>query len=110
MSTPEDLAALKAAIEERHGSVHQFCRRRRESLNRSTVYMVLAGVYPGNVERQVRRIQAALAGGGLEGAVMAAVKEAACATCAARRPGCNRCDDLYRAQAQAAMAALEDLQ
>ncbi len=109
MGAPEELAALRAAIERDYGSIHQFCRRRRD-LNRSTVYMVLAGRYPGNVARQVRRIEAALAGGGLEGAVMAAVKSVACAKCAVRRPGCARCDDLYRAQARAAVKAMEDLQ
>lgn len=56
---------LKAAIISRHGSIHAFCRRHAGEgagqLKRSTVYMVLAGRYPGKVAPQLAKICAALA-------------------------------------------------
>lgn len=54
---------LKAAVLARHGSIHAFCRRhagQEHGLKRSTVYMVLAGRYPGNTAPQLAKIQAAL--------------------------------------------------
>lgn len=66
--TPQNLNAqdLKAAILARHGSVHNFCRRHAGEgagqLKRSTVYMVLAGRYPGKAAPQLAKIRAALEG------------------------------------------------
>lgn len=57
MTGPE---ALRATILERHRSVHAFCRAHPE-VTRSTVYLVLAGRYPGRVDVQAARIRAALA-------------------------------------------------
>lgn len=55
---------LKAAIISRHGSIHAFCRRHAGEgagqLKRSTVYMVLAGRYPGKVAPQLAKIRAVL--------------------------------------------------
>jgi hypothetical protein len=100
--TPE-VAALRREIEARFVTVHRFCRARPE-LNRSTVYMVLAGTYGGDRERQAKRIRAALddAPGGREERLFLVIKGAACARCTV--PGrCARCDELFRAQARAAV-------
>lgn len=53
--------ALRQAVVARHGSIHAFLKRHPE-LTRSTVYQVLGGRYPGNIERQMVVIQAALDG------------------------------------------------
>lgn len=58
MNTPE---SLRAQVLGRYVSVHAFCVAHPE-LKRSTVYMVLAGRYPGRTEKQAARIRAALAG------------------------------------------------
>jgi hypothetical protein len=55
------LETIRAAIRERHRTPHAFCRAHPE-LKRATVYMVLSGKYPGNLERQAAKIEAALAG------------------------------------------------
>lgn len=52
---------LKAAIREKHGTTHAFCRA-NPALKRSTVYLMLSGKYPGNQERQADKILEALAG------------------------------------------------
>ena len=58
MNAPE---SLRAQVLDRYISVHAFCVAHPE-LKRSTVYMVLAGRYPGRTEKQAARIRAALAG------------------------------------------------
>ena len=55
------LEAIKAAIAKRHKSLHAFCRAHPE-LNRSTVYMLMVGNYPGDFERQAARIEQSLTG------------------------------------------------
>lgn len=57
MNAPESLRALVLA---RYISIHAFCVAHPE-LKRSTVYMVLAGHYPGRTEKQAVKIRAALA-------------------------------------------------
>ena len=52
-------AALRARVLARWPSLHAFCRAHPE-LTRSTVYMVLAGQYPGNMDRQLAVIERAL--------------------------------------------------
>lgn len=101
-----DAEALRAAILQRHGSVHRFCRRHKGRLNRATVYMVLAGKYPGDVPRQERRIMEALGlAKGQEEQAMEAIKRVACARCAVQTRPCERCDDLFRSQAVAVLRA-----
>lgn len=58
MNAPE---SLRARVLDRYISVHAFCAAHPE-LKRSTVYMVLAGRYPGRTEKQAAKIRAALAG------------------------------------------------
>lgn len=55
------LDQVQSEILARHSSVHAFCRD-TPGISRSTVYLLLAGKYPGNVDKQVRRIREALAG------------------------------------------------
>lgn len=107
MSEAEDAGALRAAIVRRFGSVHRFCREHKGRVNRATVYMVLAGTYPGSMERQVLRIKEAL--GTVQdvgAAVLAAIKGEACARCAVSVRPCERCDRLFKAQAAAALRAM----
>jgi hypothetical protein len=105
VSEADDIAALRSEILTRFRTVHQFCRRMRGTLNRATVYMLLAGTYGGDVARQARRFRAALEGRiGPEERAFQAIKETACARCRVRG-SCARCDDLFRAQAQAAVEA-----
>mgnify|MGYP000294842209 CR=1 FL=1 len=93
--------SLRSEIMSRFGSVHKFCRL-HSALSRSTVYQILAGQYGGNVERQIQRIQDALNGAGREQRIMATIKATACARCSVTGK-CDRCDDLFRAQAQAVL-------
>lgn len=104
MTEDFDAEALRAAIVLRHGSVHRFCRRNRGRLNRATVYMVLAGKYPGDVPRQAQRIMEALGlAKGQEEQAMEAIKQVACARCAVTARPCGRCDALFRSQAVAVL-------
>jgi hypothetical protein len=102
-----DAETLRAAIVQRWGSVHRFCRLHKGRLNRATVYMVLAGKYPGSLARQAQRIYAVLTGAkDAEGQVMAAIKGVACAKCSVTTRPCDRCDGLFRSQAAAAARVL----
>lgn len=56
-----DAGSLRARILASYVSVHAFCRAHPE-LKRATVYMVLAGTYPGRIDTQVAKIRAALSG------------------------------------------------
>ena len=56
-----DVSSLRARILASYVSVHAFCRAHPE-LKRATVYMVLAGTYPGRIDTQVAKIRAALSG------------------------------------------------
>lgn len=96
-----DIAALRREVVGRYRTVHAFCRANRH-LNRSTVYMVLAGRYPGNLERQAGRILATLDGTTREAELFEAIKRAACERCDVSVP-CGRCDGLFQAQTRAAM-------
>ena len=121
--TPETLVSggagalplLRAAITARYGTLYAFIKDRPGGLAKGTFYQVLKGRYGGNVERQITRIQAALApaGGGSAEADQAAaagprifetLKEVACGRCRKKRPRarqCEKCFDLWRAQAAA---------
>ncbi|MGE4195414.1 MAG: hypothetical protein AB7E51_18675 [Pseudodesulfovibrio sp.] len=90
---------LRADILARFGSVHRFCRQ-HPFLNRSTVYMVLAGKYGGNTKLQAQRIRDALNGKNNEKRIMETIKFTACGRCSVTGK-CNRCDDLFSAQAKA---------
>lgn len=93
---------LRMRICDRHGSVHRFCRT--SGLPRSTVYQVLAGRYGGHLETQRRRIEAAL--GGVDprvSRVVDAIAGVACARCGGGPKRCQACQDLFHAQALAAL-------
>lgn len=51
--------ALRATVLARHRSIHAFCKASPD-LKRATVYLVLAGRYPGDSSRQTARILEAL--------------------------------------------------
>ncbi len=105
--TAEETEALREEIARRYGSVHKFCRRHRARLNRATVYMVLAGSYGGNAERQARRIRDVLTGARSERELaMQAIKDVACARCSVKARPCTRCDGMFQAQASAVMRIL----
>ena len=53
---------LRKDILARYKSVHAFCRKAAPEICRSTVYQLLAGRYPGDVEKQMRRVRAVLSG------------------------------------------------
>ncbi len=102
MTDDLDAKALREAIVRRYGSVHRFCRRHKDRLNRATVYMLLAGKYPGDIERQARRIMEAMGlAKGQEEQAMEAIKHTACQRCSVTARPCGRCDELFRSQAQA---------
>lgn len=105
---------LKAAIEQRFGSVHAFCRATK--INRTTVYTVLGGTYAGNESKQLGRIQEALDAGGGAGApglpglaaLEETIREATCKRCPAdNAPICRRCAPQFALQAQAVRDLLE---
>lgn len=99
-----DAEALGAAIRQRYGSVHRFCRAHKERLNRATVYMVLAGKYPGDVPRQAGRIMEAMGlAKGREEQALEAIKAVACARCTVTARPCGRCDALFHDQALAVL-------
>lgn len=56
-----EVDTLRAQVLERYTSIYAFCRAHPE-LKRATVYMVLAGTYPGRIDTQVAKIRAALSG------------------------------------------------
>ena len=94
---------LAAEIEERFGTVHRFCKLHEAHLNRSTVYMVLGGVYAGNTEVQLKRIRAVMEHGGQKEQIFQAIKRKACERCSVTTRPCNRCDKLFTAQACAVL-------
>jgi len=97
---PPSAPELRRAICARYGTVHRFCRRHKGRLNRSTVYMVLAGTYPGSRAAQALRIAEALGlAQGQEARVLAAIKGVACVRCSVKARPCGRCDELFKAQA-----------
>lgn len=55
------ISEIKTEILNKYASVHAFCKAHKE-LSRASVYLVLAGKYPGNSGNQLKRIKAALAG------------------------------------------------
>lgn len=93
------MQSLRSEIEARFGSVHRFCRL-HPALSRTTVYQVLTGKYGGNTDRQVKRIRDVLNEIGNERQIMVTIKKTACARCNVKGD-CNRCDDLFQAQAKA---------
>ena len=57
----QTIESLRADILARYVSIHAFCKLHPE-LTRATVYQVLAGKYPGRVDKKVAVIRAALRG------------------------------------------------
>ena len=55
------LEELRRQILAKYRTIHAFCRDNPE-LKRSTVYLVLAGKYPGNSAKQIEKIQGILTG------------------------------------------------
>ncbi len=94
-----NVETLRAEIQARFGTVYRFCKC--SELNKSTVYMVLSGTYPGNTEQQTARIRAVLDGELDQAeAVFRAIKTVACRRCT-RQGLCSLCDQLFRDQAAA---------
>ena len=92
---------LRAEIVKVYGTIHRFCRRRDE-LNRPTVYMVLKGTYPGDTDKQIEKIRTALSGGDKRELVFKSIKSVACSKCS-KSCECNQCDKLFRDQAEAVL-------
>jgi len=104
MPTHEELAACKTEIERRYGSVYRFSLV--SGIGRGLLSMLFRDLYPGDGERQLRRIRAALDGAGdMDEALFLAIKEAACRRCHVRGE-CSRCDAMFRDQATAAMVVI----
>lgn len=104
-----DVDGLRAEIEAQHGTIYKFCKV--TALNKSTVYMVLAGTYPGDSARQAARIRAALAGDSpWADRVRQALEHVACSRCRKRRT-CDRtpCARLFDAQARAVLDAFSQM-
>jgi hypothetical protein len=95
---------LKELIERQYVTVHRFCRRHQQ-LNRSTVYQVLRGNYPGNIEKQRERIMAALNGEDQELRVYEALKAVSCGRCSVTG-SCDRCKALFQEQTKAVLQAI----
>lgn len=105
---------LRAAIRERFGTAHKFCRI--TGLPRGTVYQVLAGRYAGNMEKQTQRIWAVLGASGHDtspetGAnIQDVLARIACALCAWKgrctRRRSRRCAATHEQQAKALVKML----
>ena len=65
---------IEDEIKGRFETVHRFCKRYKDLLNRSTVYAVLAGRYSGNMETQTKRIRDVLDGVDDEARVFEVIK------------------------------------
>ena len=59
---PTEIEALKTASLLAYPSVYAFCKAHKGKITKSVVNMVLAGKYPGNVEKQKDKIQKILDG------------------------------------------------
>ncbi|MBU1002771.1 MAG: hypothetical protein KKE73_09635 [Proteobacteria bacterium] len=105
----QEQAGLRAEIEEQHETVYRFCKI--SGLNKSTVYMVLSGRYPGDMARQAGRIRAALAGDSPRAEkIRTVIQREACALCKKRR-ACDGspCARIFDAQAQAVMKTISQI-
>ena len=101
---PDEREALRAAILARHRTLYAFCKA--TGITKSVVLQLLAGRYPGNVERQTARIRAALADAPVSdvtpGAVFAVLERIGCARCRATdKRRCRSCRTLWEKQAEA---------
>ncbi len=104
---PDAREALRAAILARHRSLYAFCKA--SGITKSVVLQLLAGRYPGNVERQAARIRAALAGTPPDGpartalpveVIYEALGRVACGRCRATdKRRCKGCRTLWERQA-----------
>jgi hypothetical protein len=107
------LDGLRMAILARHRTVYAFCRANPD-LQRSTVYLILSGKYPGNTARQIDRITGVLTGAGPQTERRPAIsareaypilQQAKCAHCRKLdKRGCPECNTQTAREAQ----ALED--
>lgn len=104
-----------AEIQARFGSTHNFCKL--SGLPRSTVYQVMSGRYAGNMDRQKERIADVLFNRqphmpALTGAALCAVIATVACTICTRKGRCTRrrarrCADTHKAQARAALVAVQ---
>lgn len=102
----EDIEALRGQVVARHGTIYRFCKA--HGFPRSTASLLFRGRYGGDVTRQIRRVRELLGGTGEAQRLFDAIKAPACARCSVKGP-CSRCDDLFRAQADSALAALSQV-
>lgn len=112
-----DIDTLRAAILARHPSVYAFCKANAGKISKSVVVLLLAGKYPGNVERQTAKLWGIVHGlpgttaQAADAKTIAATLEAvACRMCGVKRKKkkqCRQCQAVFRAQA-AVLAGIQE--
>lgn len=104
---------LRAAILARHPTVYAFTKAAAGLVSKSVVVQLLAGKYPGNVERQTARVWAALDvpqhGATIPQSMLEqALADVACARCSVGKRTCRKrrhlCRELWAAQVAAIMS------
>lgn len=108
--TDAERHSLRSAILARYKSVYAFCKAHRGKIGKSVVVLLLAGKYPGNVERQSARLKALIHGfdpapAGLPEpeAIMETLQAVACGHCTRKRKRkyCRVCQAIWREQTAA---------
>lgn len=92
------IEVLRHEIIEKYGSIHNFCKL-NENLTRATVYLVFAGKYAGNMQKQLDRIEKALDNSKIvqkkvsigQQEIIDVLQTAKCANCRLLRPNCSEC-------------------
>lgn len=112
----EAITALHERVRAQYRTPHALCRQ--TGLPRATVYQVLAGKYPGNVQRQVDRITAVLDGRTLPASLSLAnvqtmLEKISCDVCSRKgrctRKKAQRCARVHEAQALAVTTLYQTL-
>jgi len=106
---PDERKTLGWQIQETYGTPYKFIKA--TGIGKTTVYQVLAGTYPGDVQRQAKRIRVALAGkGDLAAEVKRAIVRVQCGRCVVKDTGfCRRCAGLFDELAAAVMDVFSQL-
>lgn len=89
---------LRYEIIKKYGSIHNFCKL-NENLTRATVYLVFAGKYAGNMQKQLDRIEKALDNSKIvqkrvsiqQQEITDVLQNAKCSNCRLLRPNCSEC-------------------
>ncbi len=93
-----NIEELRQRVIEKYGSIHNFCKL-NENLTRATVYLVFAGKYAGNVQKQLILIENVLNNSQEierkfhieEKEISEVLQNAKCAHCRLLRPNCPEC-------------------